>query len=173
MSAPLLHARPHLFLLLCACNAVQPPPLGDGDSGSKMAFVSDPVDAGIASEGGDAAGQFAFYTDYEGACPAGMKPIWRFHDFQTKTPADSAISFSAQSAGASADLAAGASVLLARVTGPDITVWAGVDVDPKLTAANQKSLRFLRVKTTFELSSDGGAPTLVAVRQQFDCIQAL
>lgn len=122
-----------------------------------------PVDAG-----GDGATN-AFYTDYESLCPTGYQPIWRYHDFMTKTPGGSSIDFSAQTAAATSDFAAAPSVHLARVTGPDITVWTGVDVDPKLATIGQKSLHYLRVTTTFQ-TGEAGAPTLVNVRQQVDCV---
>ena len=159
--------RAAVFCFLVGCTA-RPPPIGDSDA-AKVPSVGVPSDAGVIDTGSDS-GESAFYTDYEGACSAGAHPVWRFHDFQTKTPKDSAIVFSAQSAAALLDFKTQASVELARVTGPDITVWAGVDVDPRLKTKGEQSLRYLRVKTSLVSGSDGTPPTLVATRQQFDCV---
>jgi hypothetical protein len=129
------------------------------------------TDGGSADTGADS-GLFVYYNNYESACPQGYRPLWRWFDFQTKTPKDSAVLFSAQSAAATADLATAPSVDLAKVTGPDITVWTGVDVDPKLRSIGEQSLRYLRVKTTLVAASDMTLPTVTNTRQQYDCIAA-
>jgi hypothetical protein len=156
------------FLALVACGNDKPPPLGDTDA-TKPTFEAGIVaEAGAVDAGGDGATN-AFYTDYEGICPTNSMPQWRYHDFMTKTPGDSAIDFSAQTAAAISDFTTAPSVHLAHVTGPDITVWSGVDVDPKLRTIGEKSLHYLRVTTVFQVG-EAGAPTLVDVRQQYDCV---
>ena len=97
-------------------------------------------------------------------------PVWHFFDFQTHTPADSSLLFRARSATTEAGLDAAKSVDLATVTGPDITIWTGVDVDAKLASIGQKSQRFLRLSTTFTNATDGTPPVLVAFRVQYDCV---
>lgn len=157
-----------------ACSSKQPPVVGDTDGG--RADVYSRVEGGFATESDasiDAApnGAVAITNDYESKCPSAASPLWSYHDFQTKTPKDSAIVFVAQTAATKAGLDAAPPVQLAKVTGPDITAWTGVDVDTKLIAAGQKSLAFLRVTTTLVPASDATAPTLVAARQQYDCVQ--
>jgi hypothetical protein len=154
--------------VLAACGTDKPPPLGDTDATKPMFEGGILAEAGMIDAGGDGATN-AFYTDYEGICPANAMPLWRFHDFMTKTPGDSAIDFSAQTAPAISDFKTAPSVHLAHVTGPDITVFAGVDVDPKLQSIGEKSLHYLRVTTLFQIG-EAGAPTLVNVRQQYDCV---
>jgi len=51
------------------------------------------------------------------------------------------------------------------------TTWKGVDVDAALVAAGQRSSANLRVSATFVPSSDSlNAPTLIAWRQNYDCL---
>jgi hypothetical protein len=156
-----------------ACSS-KPPVLGDLDGARADVFSrGDGTFAPQPDASADAAedGGLAFVTEYEAVCPATSSGLWSYHDFQTKTPKDSAIVFSAQTAATKVALDTATSVQLARVTGPDITSWTGVDVDGKLTAAGQKSLRFLRVTVVLQPATDATAPTLVASRQQYDCIQ--
>lgn len=153
--------------VLVSCGTDKPPPLGDTDATKPILEGGILLEAGVMDAGNDGATN-AFYTDYEGICPANYMPVWRFHDFMTKTPGDSAIDFSAQTAAAVSDFAVAPSVHLGRVTGPDITVWSGIDVDPKLKTIGEKSLHYLRVTTVFQ-SGQAGPPTLVDVRQQYDC----
>ncbi len=155
-------------LLLVAACSTQPPPLGDTDATKPILEGGILFEAGVTDAGSDGATN-AFYTDYEGICPPNYAPVWRYHDFMTKTPGDSALVFSAQTAAALSDLQTAQSVELARVTGPDITVWTGVDVDPKLRTIGERSLHYLRVTTLFQVG-EAGAPTLVGARQQYDCV---
>ena len=155
-------------IALSACSNNQPPPIGDPDGAVSQftddayappVFVDSGVDAGVTEQ-----------IDFAGTCTSGLVPIWHFFDFQTHTPTDSALDFSASSAVTQAGLDTAPSVHLATVTGPDITVWTGVDVDPQLQSIGQTSKLFLRVRVTFTSASDGTAPELVHYRQQYDCI---
>lgn len=157
-----------LVLVLVGCTSHPPPLNPEAGMVTYDAMYSPPREGGVLEAGADGGPINAVYMDYEGICPNGYQPVWRFHDFMTKTPGDSSIDFSAQSAAAIGDFATAPSVHLAKVTGPDITVWTGVDVDPKLKAIGEKSLHFLRVTTLFQ-AGEAGAPTLVNVRQQYDC----
>ena len=57
------------------------------------------------------------------------------------------------------------------MSGPDITSWTGVDVDPVLVQIGEHSRLFLRVTVEAKPASDGGGvPVLVHYRQQFDCV---
>lgn len=156
-----------------ACASTPPPILGDYDgSRADVFFRGDAVFAPEPDALADAApdGAVALVTDYEALCPPAASALWSYHDFQTRTPKDSALVFLAQTAATKGALDSATPVQLARVTGPDITSWTGVDVDSKLKAAGQQSLRFLRVVTVLEPASDATAPTLVVSRQQYDCI---
>ena len=155
-------------LLVAACSNTQPPLLNpEAGMVTYDAMIVQPREGGtVMTDSGSSSG---IYMDYEGVCQNGYLPVWRFHDFKTKTPGDTSLSFSAQTAAAIGDFATAPSVHLATVTGADITVWTGVDVDPKLKTIGEKSLHFLRVTTVFQ-SGEAGAPTLVDVRQQYDCI---
>jgi hypothetical protein len=154
-------------LALVACSNAQPPPIGDSDGGpppySDDAF-SPPI---ILDAGADAGPTEAF--DFAGTCTSGVVAVWRFFDFQTHTPLDSSLHFSAQSADTEAALAGTTPVDLATVTGPDITTWTGVDVDSKLKAAGQQSRYMLRVTITTKPATDGTLPVLVHYRQSYDC----
>jgi hypothetical protein len=164
-------------LAVGACSAPRPPPLGD-DAGRFDAGVDwdalaarPPIDASVDARDESDDGGTAVAVDYFGQCPAGRGVVWRYHDFQTKTPADSSIAFHARTASSPEGLATAPKVPFATVTGPDITVWAGVDLEPKLVAAGQSpKLAYLRVVAVLRNASDGTAPTLVARRQLFDCV---
>lgn len=156
------------LLLLAACASSAPPPLGNSDASlprGDAAYEAPPLDAGNPADAGA-----TFTRDYEGVCSQGRVPIWRFFDFQTHTPADSSLVFRARSATTQAGLEPAKSVELATVTGPDLKVWTGVDVDTKLATIGQKSQRFLRVTTTFNAAGDGTPPVLVDFRLQYDCV---
>lgn len=157
------------LLLVCAACGSSAPPLGDSDAQRPLS-LADPVDAGAVDAGADAGG-VAFVRQYQAMCPANRAVVWRYFDFMTKTPKDSSITLSAQSANAIGDFATTPSVTLAKVTGPDITVWTGVDVDPKLKSIGQRSLLYLRVTITLTPATDMTAPTLTDARQQYDCVQ--
>jgi len=110
--------------------------------------------------------------DYQGVCPAGQSVVWRFFDWQTVTPSDSNIVFTAQTADTQTDLATATPVVpLGTVSGPPITSWTGTDVSQAL--APNPSLAWLRVTITLNPSSDHQqAPTLTAWRQQYDCVDS-
>ncbi len=127
---------------------------------SLSAGASDASDAGAPTED----------LDFQGVCTAGEVPVWHFFDFETSTPNGSALDFTAYSAATQAGLDAAPGVHLATVTGPDITVWSGVDVDPKLQSIGQTSKLFLRVRVAFTEGSGATWPTLTHYRQQYDCI---
>lgn len=167
-----MHRRCSALLLLAACASTAPPPLGDSDASlprTDAGYVAPPLEAGVPSDAG-VDGSATFTRDYEGVCSQGRIAIWRYFDFQTHTPADSSLVFRARSATTEAGLDAAKSVELATVTGPDLTVWTGVDVDAKLATLGQKSQRFLRVATTFAPATDGTPPLLVDFRLQYDCV---
>jgi hypothetical protein len=161
-------------LMFCS-QADKPAPLFDSDASTLPLFeagqyevLAEPHEASTQSsfDGGVASAR-----DYQGLCDQGKLPVWHFFDFQTHTPSGTAITFRAQSALTQPALDNAPSVSLGTVTGPDITVWTGVDIDPKLTSIGQKSLNWLRV-TTVLYSSDGGTPAVNATRQMYDCILA-
>jgi hypothetical protein len=115
----------------------------------------------------------SYARDYTANCPAGDAVTWRFFDWQTITPDDSQLSFSAQTAPTVAAVGAARSITLAIVTGAPVTTWTGVDVSAKFAAATPPVLssNVLRVTTFFQPSSDGKqAPTLVAWRANYDCV---
>lgn len=160
-----------LLLLPCcgACSHDMPPPLGDPDAAYYAeVVVRPPVEAG-ADAGADG-GVSEELLDFEGICTPGEIAVWHFFDFQTHTPGDSALVFTASSAATQAALDTAPTVSLATVTGPDITVWSGVDVDPKLVSIGQTSKLFLRVRVGLVAASDGTPPVLVHYRQQYDCV---
>ncbi len=157
-------------LLVCApaCNSDMPPPLGDPDVAYYAEVIARPP---LLEAGADAdAGAPTANLDFEGVCTAGEIPVWHFFDFETSTPNGSALDFTAFSAATQAGLDTAPGAHLATVTGPDITVWQGVDVDPKLQSINQTSKLFLRVRVAFLQAPDGTWPTLTHYRQEYDCI---
>ena len=168
-----MHLRCSISLLLfTGCTSSAPPPLGNSDASiprTDAGYEAPPLDAGIPADAG-ADGGATVTRDYEGVCAQGRVPIWRFFDFQTHTPADSSLVFRVRSATTQAGLDLAKSVELATITGPDITVWTGVDVDTKLATIGQKSQRFLRVSTTLTSATDGTPPVLVTFRLQYDCV---
>jgi len=111
-----------------------------------------------------------FTRDYQGVCPVGQAPVWRFFDWETVTPEDSSIAFTAQEANTQAQLTGATPVVnLGTASGAPITTWTGTDVSSLITP----SLMFLRVTITMNPSSDHEfAPTLTAWRQQYDCVDA-
>lgn len=110
--------------------------------------------------------------DYQGVCPAGKSAVWRFFDWETVTPADSYITFQAQTSDTQAGLATATPVVgLGTASGAPITTWVGSDVSAAL--APSPSLQYLRVTMTFNPSSDHySAPTLTAWRQNYDCVDS-
>ncbi len=123
-------------------------------------------------------GDLVFTRDYVASCPAQNKPVWRFFDWETVTPGNSDIKFSAATATSASGLPATQSdpsvVPFGTASGAPATVWTGADVGAALTAAKQSpSLWYLRVFIDFQPTSDHTqGPTLSAWRQQFDCVAA-
>jgi hypothetical protein len=157
-----------VLLLTSACSNGQPPPIGDSDGGPPP-YTDDALVPPIIVDGGDAG--TAEELDFAGACTTqGLVPVWRFFDFQTHTPLDSALVITAQTADTEGALSTASYVELATITGPDITTWTGVDVSAKLASIGQTSHYFLRVTINEKLASDGTtAPVLVHYRQLYDC----
>lgn len=158
------------------CSESKPPPAGDSDSSIITSFeggtydvIAPELDTG--SPGLPVDGGVVIVRDYHGLCDQGKLPVWHYFDFQTHTPPGTAINLRAQSAGTQLGLDGAPQVQLGTVTGPDITVWTGVDVDTKLVSIGQRSLAWLRV-TAILYSSDAGAPVINASRQLYDCILA-
>lgn len=162
-------AKPRLVFVavtLFACSNDQPPLIGDSDGSPQF------VDAYTPPRPDDAAadGGSAFDLDFAGACAQGALSVWHFFDFQTHTPGTSSLQFLARTANTEALLDQATSVNLAVVTGPDITVWTGVDVASALQSAGQQSHLFLRIIVIAVPSTDGTPPALVNYRQAYDCI---
>jgi hypothetical protein len=156
-----------LLLFANACTSDQPPPIQDSDA-SFHNYVDvyvpfQPVDAGDASAP-------TYQLDFQGVCMAGFAPVWHFFDFETHTPGMSALEFSAATADTEALLGGAQVVPLATVTGPDITVYQGVDVASALANHGLMSKVFLRVSTVELADPDAGAPVLEHYRQSFDCV---
>ena len=112
-----------------------------------------------------------YLRDYEGVCPAGKGPIWHFFDWQTITPKDSSLVFTVQTADTQPTLPAATLASLATVSGAPVVTWTGADVATALNTIPSKSKAWLRVNITLNPSSDQlSAPTLVAWRQAYDCV---
>ncbi len=157
-----------LAALAVACSDNTPPPIGDPD-GALSHYTDDAYTPPTVVDSGADAG-LTEYVDFEGICTSGLVPVWHFFDFQTHTPSDSSLKFTAQSADTQPALASSPSVELATVTGPDITTWTGVDVDPKLQSIGQKSHVFLRVTIAATAATGGSQPSLTHYRQMYDCL---
>jgi hypothetical protein len=155
------------LLLAVACSNAQPPPIGDSDGGPSQ-YTDDAFTPPVFVDAGDAGAEEQI--DFAGVCTSqGLVPVWRFFDFQTHTPLDSALVFTAKSAETESQLDAASYVELATVTGPDITTWTGVDVDTKLQSIGQQSHYFLRITIIPKAASDGTPPSLTHYRQLYDC----
>jgi hypothetical protein len=157
-----------LAAALAGCGHDQPPIISDPDAGIPQ-YTDDAFVPPHVLDAGDDGGTLEV-LDFEGVCTAGEIPVWHFFDFQTHTPGDSSLLMSARTADTQAGLATAASVKLANVTGPDITTWTGVDVDPKLASIGDHSRLFLEVTILATPASDGTPPALVHYRQEYDCV---
>jgi hypothetical protein len=124
-----------------------------------------------------------FTRDYNVTCPTGTQVLWKFFDWESVTPGNSSIVFSAATATTAAALptmlGAPTVVPFGTAMGPPITplmppYWDGNDVGAALSAAGQPPTdAFLRVFMDFKPSSDGTqTATLTAWRQQYDCVAA-
>jgi hypothetical protein len=113
-----------------------------------------------------------FTRDYQGTCPVGKSVNWRFFDWETVTPSDSNIVFTAKTADTQALLPTASPVVnLGTAQGAPIITWTGTDVSTAL--APNPSRNWLRVTITLNPSSDHEyAPTLSAWRQEFDCVDS-
>jgi len=115
-----------------------------------------------------------YVRDYEGVCPAGKAPEWHFFDWQTVTPKDSSLIFTVQTADTQPNLPPAPLAPLATVSGAPVVTWTGADVASALSTIPSKSKAWLRVNITLNPSSDQmSAPTLVAWRQAYDCVDNL
>jgi hypothetical protein len=153
---------------LAACSNQRPPPIGDPDAAIPQ-YTDDAFVPPVRLDAGNDGGTLEI-LDFEGVCTSGEIPVWRYFDFQTTTPGDSSLLMSARTADAEAGLDGAQSVVLANVSGPDITTWTGVDVDPALASIGDHSRLFLRVSILSTPASDGTQPALVHYRQQYDCV---
>ena len=155
-----------LVLAGSGCSNTMPPPIADSDASfhewADVFIPPQPVEA--SADGG-----LSFNLDFQAQCSTNYEPVWHFFDFQTHTPGTSSLEFVAYTADTEAHLATATGVKLATVTGPDITVWEGVDVASALATQNIMSQAFLRVTVIETPSSDGTDPVLVNYRQAFDC----
>jgi hypothetical protein len=116
-----------------------------------------------------------FSRQYSGSCPVGQKVVWRFFDWETVTPGDSSISFSAQTASTTAGLSSAVAAPLGSASGATITSWVGADVESALNALTPKqtSQAYLQVNITLNPTTDKTqTPTLTAWRQTYDCVPA-
>ena len=85
-----------LFAFVMACSNTQPPPIGDSDGGPPP-YTDDAFAPPIFVDAGDAG--TTEELDFAGPCTSqGLVPVWRFFDFQTHTPLDSALVMTAQTA---------------------------------------------------------------------------
>ncbi len=114
----------------------------------------------------------ATYTrDYTITCANSTQVKWRFFDWQTLTPGDTRLVFSAQTGRTPATLSP--LVPLGIAQGAPVTNWSGVDVDPLFAGSSPAiaSDNTMRVSIDFYPSSDGQqAPTLVGWRASYDCV---
>ncbi len=114
----------------------------------------------------------ATYTrDYSARCPSSTQVTWRFFDWQTVTPGDSKLVFSAQSGPDPSALSP--AVLLGTASGAPVTNWSGIDVSTAFDGNSPPvpSDTILQVSIDFYPTSDGQqAPTLVGWRASYDCV---
>jgi hypothetical protein len=112
-----------------------------------------------------------FTRDYVGDCPPDTSAVWRFFDWQTITPGDSKIVFSAQTAGSASALASAQAVQFGTASGAATMGWVGEDVGQALSDASVRSQKYLRITMNLTASTDGtAAPTLLDWRQAYSCI---
>lgn len=112
------------------------------------------------------------YTrDYVGDCPTQTTAVWRFFDWQTVTPSDSKIVFSAQVASSTSGLATATPVTIGTASGAPTVTWVGADVGAALADGGQPSQKYLRITMNLDASSDGfAAPILIDWRQSYSCL---
>jgi hypothetical protein len=123
---------------------------------------------------------------YQADCPDGTKPVWRFFDWKTTTPAtNSALEFYAETAADPGSFhtlpqAPNAVVVdgvarLAIVKGAPVVDWTGVDVDEKFSMLNPlvKSQELLKITVRFIPNDERTqSPILNDWRQVYSCVPA-
>ncbi len=120
----------------------------------------------------------SFTRDYTSACLPGFVVRWGLFDWQSKTPGDSKIKFSAQTSADGVTWTPATPVLFGTASGADILApsWgtSGVTVSSALgTPKGSSSATKLRVTMALQATTDRGrAPTLVNWRQSIECIPA-
>jgi hypothetical protein len=119
----------------------------------------------------------SFSRDFESNCGFGKSTRWRFFDWQTNTPADTSIVFTARSADTVALLGAATSVPIGTAKAPPVqtVTWTSgpLTVDQALVGAGARSRKYLRVTMNFNPSTDGTqTPRLQQWRQNFDCVDS-
>jgi hypothetical protein len=120
-------------------------------------------------------------------CSTGSKPVWRFFDWETITPAtNSRIEFYAQTSATGTDFATlavapavipvGAAtgvVALGTASGASNTTWIGADVGAALATISLKSQQYLKVTIRLIPNNELTAPpTLTNWRQSYSCVPA-
>ena len=111
--------------------------------------------------------------DYQATCPNGTRAVWRFFSWQSHTPCDSRIVFTAQTGNDAGSLDAPVPIGTAAAPPTQTLTWthAAQTVDAALRANGQLSKPFLRVTFDFRATSDRLAtPTLQNWRQVYDCM---
>lgn len=114
-----------------------------------------------------------FTRDYQAACPNGSRAVWRFFSWQSHTPGNSRIFFTAQTGDNASSLGAAVPIGTAAAPPEQTVTWthAAQTVDAALRAAGQLSKPFLRITLDFRATSDRLAtPTLQNWRQVYDCV---
>jgi hypothetical protein len=122
-------------------------------------------------------GAAVFVREYAATCPFGQRPLWRFFDWQSNTPAGTSIVFTAATRETASDpygteVGAGTAAPYPVVT-PTWTSGSST-VDEALRASGQLSKPLLRVTATLlpKNSTPTAAPTLTQWRQSFSCVDA-
>ena len=112
-----------------------------------------------------------FIRDYDGVCPVGKTPYWRWFDFGSNPPGDSSISFSAQTAATQAGLGAATPYAVnGPIKGATNLPWTGAGDLETIFPPGEQSREFVRITMKLSPSSDmKSTPTLTAWRQLYDC----
>jgi hypothetical protein len=112
-----------------------------------------------------------FTRDYFGDCPDGTAPTWRYFDWQTVTPGDSQIVFSARTATTAEGLDTATPIVFGTAAGPPTTSWVGQNVGEALIDNGMRSQLYLRITMELKPSSDKfQTPVLNKWRQSFSCL---
>ena len=117
-----------------------------------------------------------FTRDYTSNCTPDTLTVWGLFDWQSRTPSDSSVTFSAQQ-GDGTTFTPTTPVKFATAKGADIVSpsWgtSGTKVSNALGTAGGSPGHVLRITMGFLPSTDKGqAPTLVDWRQSFQCVPA-